>query len=334
MDYAENGKTTETRKFRRLEELNLLDDFLFQEMVASPEVGEEFCRILLRVILGKEVRKVRVIPQRAVQGAGTKRHGIRLDAYIEDVSREEVMGELDMLDAEVVQGQDIYDFEPNKVRERERLPRKMRYYHGLIDTKLLKASVSYEKLPNVFIIMILPYDPFGKNRMVYTVKSQCVEDNTVSYEDGAVKLFLYTKGKAGNPSQNLIDMLKYIERSTVENIINQDIKRIDELVRHIKKSEEVDTNYMKSWEWEKYIEEAATARGLARGLEKGLEQGLEQGLAQGLEKGLEQGLEQAMVKVILNMHENGYTSQQIAIVTEKTPEEVRAVIEKRTAVLA
>ena len=112
----------------------------------------------------------------------------------------------------------------------------------------------------------------------------------------------------------------------MENIINQDIKRIDELVRHIKKSEEVDTNYMKSWEWEKYIEEAATARGLARGLEKGLEQGLE--------KGLEQGLEQAMVKVILNMHENGYTSQQIAIVTEKTPEEVRAVIEKRTAVLA
>lgn len=166
--------------------------------------------------------------------------------------------------------------------------------------------------------------------MVYTIKNQCIEDNTVSYEDGAAKLFLYTKGTEGKPSQNLIDMLKYIERSTVENIINQDIKRIDELVRHIKKSEEVDTNYMKSWEWEKYIEEAATARGLARGLEKGLEQGLEQGL----EKGLEQGLEQAMVKVILNMHENGYTSQQIAIVTEKTPEEVRAVIEKRTAVLA
>lgn len=174
--------------------------------------------------------------------------------------------------------------------------------------------------------------------MVYTIKNQCIEDNTVSYEDGAAKLFLYTKGTEGKPSQNLIDMLKYIERSTVENIINQDIKRIDELVRHIKKSEEVDTNYMKSWEWEKYIEEAATARGLARGLEKGLEQGLEQGLEkgleQGLEKGLEQGLEQAMVKVILNMHENGYTSQQIAIVTEKTPEEVRAVIEKRTAVLA
>lgn len=57
--------------------------------------------------------------------------------------------------------------------------------------------------------------------MVYTVKSRCVEDNTVSYEDGAVKLFLYTKGKEGNPSQNLIDMLKYIEKSTAENYIKE-----------------------------------------------------------------------------------------------------------------
>lgn len=150
--------------------------------------------------------------------------------------------------------------------------------------------------------------------MVYTVKSRCVEDNTVSYEDGAVKLFLYTKGKEGNPSQNLIDMLKYIEKSTAENIINQDIQRVDELVRHIKKSEEVDTNYMKSWEWENYIKETATAEGRAKGRAEGLEQGL--------------------VKVILNMHANGYTFQQIAAVTEKKPEEIKAVIEKNAAVLA
>ena len=279
MDYVDDS--TNTKTFRRLEELNLLDDFLFQEMVASPEVGEEFCRILLRVILGKEVRKVRVIPQRTVQGINKKKHGIRLDAYIEDVSREEIMGDTEMLDAEVVQERDIYDFEPNKVHEKERLPRKMRYYHGLIDTKLLKTGVNYEKLPNVFIIMILPYDPFGKNRMVYTVKSHCVEDNTVSYEDGAVKLFLYTKGKEGNPSQNLIDMLRYIEKSTVENVMNQDIKRVDELVRHIKKSEEVDTNYMKSWEWEEYIKRTATEEGRAVGREEGREEGRTEGMKQG-----------------------------------------------------
>ena len=264
----------ETRTFRRLEELDLLDDFLFQEMVASPEVGEEFCRILLRVILGKEVRNVNVVPQRAVQGPDTRQHGIRLDAYIEEVSREEILGNMEMLDARVVQeAKNIFDFEPNKVYEKNILPRKMRYYHGLIDTKLLEIGTSYEKLPNVFIIMILPYDPFGKKRMVYTVKNQCIEDSAVTYEDGAVKIFLYTRGTEGEPSQKLIDMLKYIEKSTKENIVNQDIKRLDELVSQVKQSREVDLSYMKSWEWEEYIKRTAMEEGMEQGMKKGMEQG-------------------------------------------------------------
>ena len=31
---------------RRLEDLNLMDDFLFQEMLMQEDTGEEFCRIL------------------------------------------------------------------------------------------------------------------------------------------------------------------------------------------------------------------------------------------------------------------------------------------------
>ena len=235
MAYAESEM--KTRTFRKLEELNLLDDFLFQEMVISPEVGEEFCRILLRVILGREIRQVKITPQRSIPGRDTDRHGVRLDAYIEDVSPEGTMGEGELLDARIVR--DIYDIEPNKVHERSVLPRKMRYYHGLVDTKLLETSVSYEKLPNVFIIMILPYDPFDRNRMVYTVKNQCVEDSTVSYEDGAVKIFLYTRGTEGNPGKNLIDMLKYIEESTEENIVNQDIERIHNMVQLTKQKKEL-----------------------------------------------------------------------------------------------
>ncbi|MDE6980891.1 MAG: Rpn family recombination-promoting nuclease/putative transposase, partial [Lachnospiraceae bacterium] len=308
------GVSTKKGTFRKLEELNLLDDFLFQEIASSPEVGEEFCRILLRVVLGKEVRKVKVIPQRAIQGVDVKQHGIRLDAYIEDVSRDEIMGEMEMFDAQVMpENSDIYDIEPNKIYEKERLPRKMRYYHGLIDTKLLKTSVNYEKLPNVFIIMILPYDPFGNKRMVYTIKNQCVEDKTVSYEDGAVKLFLYTRGTEGKPSQDLIDMLKYIEESTDENVKNQDIKRVDELVRHIKESEEVGIRHMKSWEWEEYIKRNASEEGLAQGLEK--------------------GMERAENRCIVNMHKNGYTLKQIAEVMEKSEEEIQAVVKRELSVL-
>lgn len=69
MAYAESK--TKTHTFRKLEELNLLDDFLFQEMVISPEVGEEFCRILLQVILGREIRQVKITPQRSIPGRDT-----------------------------------------------------------------------------------------------------------------------------------------------------------------------------------------------------------------------------------------------------------------------
>lgn len=77
-------------------------------------------------------------------------------------------------------------------------------------------------------------------------------------------------------------MLKYIEKTTVENVTNQRIETVNNLVNKVKRSKEVGINYMKSWEYEKMIREQATAIGLAQGRAQGLEQGLEQGREQGL----------------------------------------------------
>lgn len=63
-----------------------MDDFLFQEMLQQEGDGEEFCRILLGTILGRPIRKVRITPQKNILGIDTDRHGIRMDAYIEDIS--------------------------------------------------------------------------------------------------------------------------------------------------------------------------------------------------------------------------------------------------------
>lgn len=131
-----------------------------------------------------------------------------IDAYIEEVPEESVPNS-GCVDAEIIP--DIYDIEPNNRYEKDSLPKRMRYYHGLIDTQSLATDVDYDKLPNVVIIVVLPYDPFGQNRMVYTIQNQCVEVPNLSYNDGATKIFLYTKGTVGNPSQELRDMLKNIE---------------------------------------------------------------------------------------------------------------------------
>ena len=238
--------TPKRHAFRPLEELNLMDDFLFQEMLSQEKDGEEFCRILLGTILGKRIRRVRIIPQKNILGIDTSRHGIRMDAYIEDVSDEPPLPGVSAVDAAVVP--DIYDIEPNNRYEKPSLPKRMRYYHRLIDTQLLASNEPYENLQNVVIIVILPYDPFGKNRMVYTIQNQCVEDGTVSYDDGARKIFLYTKGTEGCPSQDLRDMLKYLESTTNTNVTNQDINTIHQMVEKVKRRKEVGINYMKSWE--------------------------------------------------------------------------------------
>lgn len=145
----QQNTTTKHRDFRKLQDLNLIDNFLFQEMLSQENDGEEFARILLRTILGKPIRNVKIIPQKNVLGIDTDKHGIRLDAYIREVV-DDLNGE--MADAEIIPN--IYDIEPNNSYEKGTLPKRTRYYHGLIDTQLLSSGSDYDKLPNVIIIMI------------------------------------------------------------------------------------------------------------------------------------------------------------------------------------
>ena len=46
----------------------------------------------------------------------------------------------------------------------------------------------------MFSIWILPYDPFGNDRIIYTVKNKVEENNQIVYNDGVTKIYLYTKG--------------------------------------------------------------------------------------------------------------------------------------------
>ena len=316
------NKSSETTRhhFRSLAQLDLIDNFLFQATISQGEAGEEVCRILLRTILGRPFGKIRIVPQKPFLGPDVDRHGIRLDAYIEDWSTLSS----DIANAELCP--DIYDIEPNKTSEKAMLPKRMRYYHGLIDSHLLDTGKTYDTLPSVFIITILPYDPFGQNRMVYTIKNCCVEVPELPYDDGAVKIFLYTKGTEGNPGKELRDMLKYIEETTEQNITNPDIAAIHEAVSQAKQSREVGINYMKSWEWEDMIRKEATAEGLAEGREKGLAEGREKGLAEGRAEGREEGSANAKRTIIRNLLTQNFSEEKICQLVECSPALVAEVL--------
>lgn len=103
--------------------------------------------------------------------------------------------------------------------------------------------------------------------MVYTIKNQCIEEPELEYEDGIRRIYLYTKGTEGNPSQELRDMLKYMENSIAENVTNADIRAIHEQVDAVKRDKEVGVQYMKSWEREMLIREEGKEEGREEGIQ-------------------------------------------------------------------
>lgn len=82
--------------------------------------------------------------------------------------------------------------------------------------------------------MILPYDPFGLDRMMYTVKSKCMEEPEMEYEDGASTLFLYTRGTKGVPNEALKQLLHYMEETTSANVVNDDLREVHKMVEIVR----------------------------------------------------------------------------------------------------
>lgn len=230
---------------RKLEELNLLDDFLFNKMVSHPEFGEEFTRELLRIILGKEVGKLEVIPQKIYYGSNTDIHGARLDVYLEETE-------------EALENATIYDLEPegeSKEEDLKSLARRVRFYHSKIDVGSLKSGQDYRTLKNVVVIFIMPKDPLGANRMFYTIENKCKELPELPYDDGAKTIFLYTRGTEGKPKEQLKDLLTYMENSCDGNVTNESLKKIHKMMKRVKSDEEVSLEYMKIYERERMLTE-------------------------------------------------------------------------------
>lgn len=233
---------------KRLEDMNLVDDFLAYSLTAHKIYGEKASRYMLECILQRKIRHLTVVPQKVWYGENPESHGVRLDVYLDEEDGE------------------IFDLEPDNndgSSEVTVLPRRIRFYHAKIDAGSLVGGENYSALRNVVVIFITTYDPFGLKRMIYTIKNSCVEVPALPYEDGARTIFLYTKGTEGNPPEDLFLLARYMECSTEENAGNAGLKRLHEMVTKVKADREVGVAYMKAIEIEKCIREEGRAEGRA-----------------------------------------------------------------------
>lgn len=241
---------------RTIEQLNLMEDFLFQEVLNSQEAGSKVAQLILSVILQRPIGEVVVQTQKIRTPGTTSGHAIRMDAYIEEAetTSKEQKGV-------------IYDVEPHLGDVRE-LPKRSRYYQALIDSGQLKVSESYRELGPLWIIIITSQDIFGENRMCYTFEHRCKEDPNIILGDEACRVFLCSKGEIG-ARDDLAELLHYMEDSRIRNVQTETTKQIHELVEKVKHNHEVGVRFLKAIEYEEYIREKATAEGMAEGMAEG-----------------------------------------------------------------
>ena len=166
----------------------------------------------------KEVRVEHVILNKTGQRA------IRLDAWAVSVDERQ------------------FNMEMENHSEKDSVPRRARFYQGLIDSPILKSGskTKYKNLPATVIIFITQDDIFQRDLAKYTFVEKCREIENLELEDGTTKIFLNMTSKNG--SKELISLLQYMKETRLDNpeilVRDKRIVELDEIVTEVKESEE------------------------------------------------------------------------------------------------
>ena len=263
-------------KMKKYEELELRDDFMFSRIMSNPK----FVKPLLETILGVKIRKI-VYPQtQKTIDLSLQAKGIRLDVYVEDDQNT------------------VFNLEM-QTSDGANLPKRMRYYQGMIDLNIWDKGQDYTTLKKSYVIFICTFDPFGEGRHIYTFCNTCQENTALTLDDDAVKIILSTKGTMDDVSPEMKRILDYIDGKGASDKFTEEL---EEAVRSARQNERWRLDYM-TLEYEyrqRYLE--------------GKEEGREEGRAEGRER------------TIQKLHERGESIASIADIVELNEEEVKRVI--------
>ena len=234
-------------------QVNLSDFALFLSVMKHKRAYE----CVLSIILEEDIELEEVKAEQVILNKKGKR-AIRLDALAKEKRNRQ------------------FDMEMQNDSSSDSIPKRTRYYQGLMDTPILKAGkdTKYRELPSTVIIFITQEDIFQKDLAKYTFTEQCEEIQGLHLEDGTTKIFLNMSSKNG--SKELVSLLQYMKKTTLENpeimVQDQRILELDRIVAEVKENEE----------WE-----AVQMNLIEIGMEAGMEAGKAVGIAEAVIESLE-----------------------------------------------
>lgn len=250
------------KKKQKLEDLNVLNDFMLSAIANDPDVAEPFFRDVLSVLLEREIGEVTVRAQMVIPGDNLRLRGIRMDVEIleEDNSPAKCR---------------IYNLE-SQMYEEANLQKRNRFYQAKKDSKGLKrGEKNWNKLPDLYMIMIMDYDFFGKDNMMYVFENVCREFPDIEYNDGLKFIYFNVNGKNGG-TKTIKQLLSYLNNSKIESVTNETIGRIHNYVSSVKESAEVREHYMT---WDEWVEREIQAR-----LDEAVKEALEEAVKEAVDE--------------------------------------------------
>lgn len=232
------------QKTKSYKELTFTDDFMFCKiMVTYPDL----CKELLEIILGKKIRNIICHNSQQTISMTSDAKGIRLDVYLEDDTNT------------------VYDIEMQTTTNKN-LPKRTRYYQGMLDLNMIERGEDYKKLKNSYVIFICTFDPFGKNEPVYTFENRCNERLDLKLNDGCVKMFLNPDGDAAKLTsrEDLQALFRFLKHNEASDGFTRRLKNaVAKAVAH----GEWEVEYMTLLMRDQENREKGRAEGRAEGLE-------------------------------------------------------------------
>ncbi len=206
------------------QDLNLSNYFLF----AAAAEDEETSRLLLETLLGIKVGRIKVNVEHTVLYDSEYR-SVRLDVFVADET--EVRYNMEM-----------------ENRGRGSLPQRSRFHQAEMDVMSLKPGEDYSELKPVYVVFICTFDPFGRGLYRYTFENRCAERDYFPLGDGAVRVFLSTKGtNDADVPKELVNLLHYVENSTdayVAEANDPNVRKLHDRVKELKRSRGWEASYM------------------------------------------------------------------------------------------
>lgn len=251
------------------EQATFANNFIFYKVLST---NPDLCKEIIELLLEIEIDHVEIIQEDSII-IDYDSKGIRLDVYLKTDNK-------------------VFDLEIQKTDTRD-LPKRARYYQGIMDVDQLKTGNRYDALKDSYVIFICLEDIFKKGFPVYKFQNYCEQDKNLCMNDGAIKYWFIPKNydKLTNKSQQ--DFLNFITTNIGKTNLTSKLRAQVQLAK-------TNTQWRHQFmEWRFQIEEEryqARKEGLAEGREEGLAEGRKKGLAEGRTEGLAEGLAEGKIQ--------------------------------------